>query len=380
MRVSLSKTLTTLFYLLGCVALVWASGLSTLTRPFSNRTLNPPYSEPTIDKTSIQVTTRRHLAYWSNAGRLRDETTWSWTPRISFRVNGPVASGSRLGVEFLLPGGKPWVKFEAPAGAVGADQWWSVDNAGNDLKEEFGSVVTGAVDFKIVLRNELEGRNQTLFTGNVQVKKFHVGNEQPAFKNNFDFYIDQDWNLPIAYVFASEPVRDASGDAYTEFAPLCAALWFRGDPPEPDLSAHLYYKGKEISDTDSHGEINGEVLNSSFEESPFIWSRKRFSFSQALVFNQENPDNHAEAFRLDKNPGDYEIKVLRKGHLVRVLKFRVGSDGKLVDTGLAAQNALGTRRLVVPVQVLGTEDGNWDSAAWKTGAFYGNRLTNFAFE
>jgi hypothetical protein len=381
MRTGISKTLTTLFYLSCCAVLVWASGFDALDRPFTSRAMNNNRinTEPTIDKTSIQVTTRRHNAYWSTGGR-RDETTWSWTPRIAFRVNGPIAAGSQLAVEFLLPGGKSWVKFDCPTRAVGADQWWQVDNAGNDLKEEFGSIATGPVDFKISLRNELQGGNQLLFTGKVNVKKFHVGNDHPNFKNNFDFYVDQDWNLPIGYVFASEPVHEASSEDYTEFAPLCAALWFRGDPAENDLAAHLFYKGKEISNTDSQGEINREVLNSSFEESPYIWSRKRFSFSQVLVFNKENPDNHTDAFRLDKNPGDYEIKVLRLGHLVRALKFRVGSDGKLVDTGLAAQNALGTRRIVVPVQVLGTEDGSWDSAAWKTGAFYGNRLTNFVSE
>jgi hypothetical protein len=382
MRTGISKLLTSLFYLLCCAALVWASGLSALNRPFPGRAMKNSRANtvPTIDKTSIQVTTRRHTAYLGNAGRRRDETTWSWTPRISFRVNGPIASGSQLAVEFLQPGGTPWVTFDSPTRAIGADEWWQVDSSGNDLSEEFGSLVTGPVDFKILLRYELEGSRRVLFTGKANVKKFHVGNDLPAFKNNFDFYVDQDWNLPIGYVFATEPIHEGSSDSYTEFAPLCTSLWFRGDPPGKDLSAHLFYKGKEISNTGSQGEMNREILNSSFEESPHIWSRQCFSFSQVLVFNKEDPDHHAEAFRLDKNPGDYEIKVMRRGHLVRVLKFRVGSDGKLVDTGVAAQNVLGTRRLVVPVKVLGAEDGTWDSTAWKTGAFYGNRLANFASE
>ncbi|HEX8746166.1 MAG TPA: hypothetical protein VF717_03145, partial [Pyrinomonadaceae bacterium] len=38
-------------------------------------------AEPTIDRTSIQITTQEHRGYYAN-GKL-DETTWSWTPRIS---------------------------------------------------------------------------------------------------------------------------------------------------------------------------------------------------------------------------------------------------------------------------------------------------------
>ena len=34
-------------------------------------------------------------------------------------------------------------------------------------------------------------------------------------------------------------------------------------------------------------------------------------------------------------------------------------------------------RVVVPVAVLGEQDGRWDRAAWKTDAFYGNPLNGF---
>ena len=48
--------------------------------------------EATIDKTSVVVTTQRHTVYFSNGKGAGDFTTWSWTPRIEFRVNGPIAS------------------------------------------------------------------------------------------------------------------------------------------------------------------------------------------------------------------------------------------------------------------------------------------------
>jgi len=80
---------------------------------------------------------------------------------------------------------------------------------------------------------------------------------------------------------------------------------------------------------------------------------------------------------MSENAGDYEIKILYKGHLVRSIKFGVDADGKITDNGIATNNKLGNNRVLVPVQVLGDADGQWDRAAWKTDAFYGNPLTGF---
>src|SRR5919107_6379068 len=57
--------------------------------------------------------------------------------------------------------------------------------------------------------------------------------------------------------------------------------------------------------------------------------------------------------------------------------FWVRGEAYKLDTSLAASNKLGTDRLIVPVQIIGDQDGTWDKAAWKTDAFYGNPLTGF---
>ena len=62
---------------------------------------------------------------------------------------------------------------------------------------------------------------------------------------------------------------------------------------------------------------------------------------------------------------------------MRSIKFAVDAEGKLVDNGIATSNKLGDNRIIVPVQVLGDSDGQWDKMAWKTDAFYGNPLTGF---
>ena len=81
---------------------------------------------------------------------------------------------------------------------------------------------------------------------------------------------------------------------------------------------------------------------------------------------------------LSENAGDYEIKILYKGHLVRSIKFAVDAEGKLVDNGIATSNKLGSDRVIVPVQVIGDQNGQWDRIAWKTDAFYGNPLKGFS--
>jgi hypothetical protein len=97
-----------------------------------------------------------------------------------------------------------------------------------------------------------------------------------------------------------------------------------------------------------------------------------------LVSNREKNGAHSDAFRLDKNPGEYEVKVLRKGKLVRTVKFSVGPDGKIVDPGVSQQNSLGTQRITIFASVTGDEDGRKpDLTAWKTGAFFGEPLKGF---
>ena len=58
------------------------------------------------------------------------------------------------------------------------------------------------------------------------------------------------------------------------------------------------------------------------------------------------------------------------------IKFTVAPDGKF-DNGIASINRLGSDRVIVPVQIIGDQDGAWNKTAWKTDAFYGNPLAGF---
>jgi len=63
-------------------------------------------------------------------------------------------------------------------------------------------------------------------------------------------------------------------------------------------------------------------------------------------------------------------------NLARSIKFTVSPDGRF-DNGTASANKLGSDRVIVPVQIIGDQDGQWNRSAWKTDAFYSNPLTGF---
>jgi hypothetical protein len=56
-----------------------------------------------------------------------------------------------------------------------------------------------------------------------------------------------------------------------------------------------------------------------------------------------------------------------------------GAPGGKFANDIVTANKLGSHRTIVPVQIIEDRDGQWDRAAWKTEAFYGNPLTGQAF-
>lgn len=322
---------------------------------------------PSVDKSQLHIYTRRHNYFVAKPGK-EDHNTWSWTPRVDFRVNGPVSSGTMFYVDFTLPGNKPWVSLEAQGAEVKEGAWYYWETLGNNLEADKGITATGLMDFKIRMKNELEGTESTLLTGKYNVKKIHI---PPNLPSHFDYYVDQDFNLPYGEVFG-----DSSNDQW-EAPPLNFRMWFRGQSAAEELEAHLYYQGKAISNTSTSdkGYTKSEWSVGTFDTSPMGWNKAGFVFFNVVMHNQI-PDNRPGTHNLNENPGEYEVKVLRKGKLVRTAKFTV-KDGKVVDNGLGEQ--LNADRWVVPVKVVAANDGGTlDLNAWKTGAYFGNLLNGFA--
>jgi hypothetical protein len=103
-----------------------------------------------------------------------------------------------------------------------------------------------------------------------------------------------------------------------------------------------------------------------------------FTFQKAILWDKEpgvmEPGFYYEMY---KNPGEYKIKVLQNGKLARSAKFTFGTDYKITDNGLVKQNSIGTLRVLLPAQIIGDQDGQWDRNAYKTDAFFGTPLTGF---
>lgn len=334
---------------------------------------------PTIAKDSVQLTAFTYSSYKGSYD------TFSWAPLITYRVNGPIPSGGQLYVEYTVPG-SPAIKFDCATEETQAGRWWKTTCGGRDgVPEEKGTTYTGSFNFAIKMRNELAGTDTTLFNGKAKVAKVHSNEISTGkFANHFVYYVDHDWNMPIGYVYYTQD--DLKG---WERPILHIAFWVRGDAYKFD--PHLFYQGKEVGKMFYDGTEVGkascepDVENSTtqFVDEKLApqkakWARVVCEFVNVRAWDKtgEEPGMFGALYQLDKNPGEYEFKLLWNNKLSRTIKFNVPSGGKL-DTSLATSNKLGTDRLIVPVTVLTDQDGTWDKAAWKTDAFYGNPLTGF---
>jgi hypothetical protein len=327
---------------------------------------------PIVVKPSVHIHVSQRSIYKPPSPAKQQSHTTCWVPTATFEVRGPVSAGSSVSVDFTRPDGSLWLHFDLPTDeiAAGHNGKFETPTEGSlDPVESKFTTAIGTYGFVIHLKNALEGTNQTLFAG-----KFHAGKVSeslgiPQMKNMYNFYVDHDWALPIGYVWF-----DTRDDADTP--QLRVSLWIRGHVTPNNLEGHLFYQGKEIASTSDGGSMETEVEQRtvSDEKDDPIWVLWTCEWNRV---RRTTNDRFSGTYFLDKNPGEYDVKVLRDGKLSRDVKFTVGPDGNVVDTGIAAANHLGTKRVVVPVKVLGTLDGTYNAAAWQTDAFYGNPLTGF---
>jgi hypothetical protein len=336
--------------------------------------------QPTIAKVSIQVTAFTFNVYRGNYD------VWSWAPKMEFRVNGPVASGSQLYVEYTVPGGPP-VKFDCQTEETQKGNSLKTSCGGRDgIPEEKATTYTGPFSFAIKMRNELAGTDATLFTGKAKVGKVHSNEAGPKAVNKWVYYVDHDWNLPIGYVYLTPD--DLKGVDRPDFH---IAFWVRGDAY--NFQPHLFYQSKEVGKKSFEGEEVGKPgCESDVENNTthFVadtvpqkakWARVVCSFPNVKGWDKsgEQYGLFGPPHLLSANPGEYELKVLWNNKLARSIKFTVAPGGKF-DNGIASANKLGSDRVIVPVQIIGDQDGQWDRTVWKTDAFYGNPLTGFSVQ
>jgi hypothetical protein len=320
-----------------------------------------PAAGPAVVKTRVLMKPRTIRHYKG------DTKVFSWLPMVDFRTEGSLPSGAHYYVEVMQPGGAPWVKIKCDLDQNGEGyECGSVHDP-----EDKATLATGHIPFAIKMRNELAGTDATLFTGKAKIETVPSDDYAPAAPRKLAYVADMDWNLPIGHVYIDNEDN------------LNVRFWVRGEANY--INAHVFYRGKEIGVNSYTGATSSCSSDIDYQTNVFVagtvpqgakWRRVN---CRMLVYAKpiENaPDLHA----LSRNPGEYEVKVLRNRKLARVIKFTVGGDGKLVDNGAAA--SIGVARpnfVVVPVAILDDQDGQWDRNGWKTDAFYGHPLTGFTW-
>lgn len=329
----------------------------------------PAAEAPRLNKTRLLVKLWQNHSYWPPKATAEQYHTTSWLPSVRFRVFGPVPGGSHFSVDVIRPDGSPWVRLDCPTEEIGADRWLDVETPRTPPEgEKIFTTGTGIYGFNIRLRNALTGQNDVIFSGKFKVGKVEKSRGNPARKNVVTYYVDHDWMLPLGLIWSE------ATQAYNVH--LGTTMWFKGTAGPK--AAYLFYKGKQVASTKESGVEIPVVEYSTFDNDTGDprWERIDFKWYSAN-FTAPEASTHPSIFFLDKNPGDYEIKVLCGGELCRATKFSIGADGKFVDNGLVAANKINTPSILVPVKVLGTLDGQWQAMAWKTDAFYGNPLQGF---
>ena len=327
---------------------------------------------PTLLKRTVTLSTKRFLRYWPNPSAPQPKyNTWSWTPQISFQILGPVPGGSQWMFEASTPDGKPWVSYKLRTDEVGNDELVTIKGPDLEESELEKKAITqaGLFPFKITLKNALAGTNTALFEGKFKVATYAPDQAIPEYRGKQEFYVLQDWRLPIGFIWY-DPTVD-------ENVPVISVqMWFRGTRSGSKMEGVLFYKGQQVGSVNASN--TGEIFTG-VGDPQGRWGLWTFQFLKVRGYNHEpsTATSYPETFLLNKNPGDYEIKVLREQKLARSATFVVGPDGWIVDNGIAKQNNLGGIRMVLPIKIIGDQDLKYDPMSWKTDMLYGAGLSGF---
>lgn len=338
-------------------------------KPSGPSALPDPWPAPTeafVVPSSIRVTA-------SNQGCFRptpesDCKGTAWFPTMTFNVVGPLKKSAKLNIHWSV-GGKPWFKEGISPVELEANVGEKIETA-RDPKDEWAKQHVGAFEFKITADDALAGTSNVLYQGKFKANKLHTGNSDPSYKNQFEWYVDYDWTLPVAYLEWN--VSDM------QWPSLEAAFWFKVPfEKSEEYTAHLFYNGKELESVEGSEGWSKEVVTD-FKKIRHGWSLVRFYFGKSMAHYRPVGDMVSrEGFVMGDNPGKYEIKILRKGELARVASFTILPNGKM-DDGLTKTNNLRGSWIMIPSKIVGTMDGKFDANAWKTDLLWGNVPKGFA--
>ena len=324
---------------------------------------------PLMLKTSLDVRCDTENRYW----KMPTESNYtSWIPQVKFKVRYTGATKLRLMAEYFTPDGKPWFT-ETLSTNQSSSAEKTVDINSDRVAGRFegkSTIATGLFGVKITDSRD----GSVLFQGKFKVGKFKTGPNIPMFKNQNDFFVDQDWNLPIGYVWLNWG-KDKNAP------PPTVSMWIKGENRIDDMEARLFYNGEQILTTDEMGSASpsqSRYPNSLENKETHRWELYNFEWYKfKYAATQTGRNMFRQARFMNESDGTYTVKVFHKGVQIREASFTV-SGGNLADNGVATGNGFNDAKVLIPVKIMGDKD-KWNSATWKTDAFYANPLTGFTW-
>ncbi len=328
-----------------------------------------PGEDAVFMKATLDIRCDTIDSYWKMGANKSNYT--SWVPQVKFKVFYKGTEKLRFKAEYFLPNGAVWYSEPLDSGMSNANEGTVEIQSprGTNKHENTSTDAVGLFGIKI---SDKDG--DVVFEGKYKVAKYKPDAlpKIPMWKNVYTYFVEQDWNLPIGYVWL-----DYSRD---QWSPMPAVtMWLKGEYRLGNLEARLFYNGTQIATTDDMGEIsnkqsrfpnrNDDKAASQWTEYVMVW----YKFHAFL--HPRGGMKYPQAKFMRDMPGDYTVKLFYQGTQIRELSFKAGSDGNFVDNGIASSNKLGDMKIVVPVKVTSTE--KWNQLSWKTEAFYGNPLVGF---
>ncbi len=330
-----------------------------------------PGNSPQLIWDSVRVQASTHSSYWKTP----TAKTSSWVPFISFNTFYAKDVDFPHTVEYFNPDGSLWFSEKLTQGWLdGASMadFKSDSTNTNKLRDEISTNGVGTYGFKI--KDGTTGA--TVFEG-----KYKVGKFLPPSKKGNDvmFFVDHDWRLQFgsAYFHYSNFLRDDNSGGFE----LYVDMWFKQNLSSSGhgLEAQIFYQGKQVGTTAKGGAVmtgsEHAVDSSNFVPELHHWRQWVFRWDTVRVDNAGgyNPDNYPGSIYIDENPGEYTVKVLKNGTLVREAKFEVGADGRLINPKLVGSGYLDYHRVILPITVTPNAE-KWSPANAKSEAFYGNPI------
>ncbi|MBK7392617.1 MAG: hypothetical protein IPI64_04845 [Chloracidobacterium sp.] len=323
---------------------------------------------PVLLKTTLDIRCDTENRYW----KMPTESNYtSWIPQLKFKVRYAGATKLRLMAEYFTPDGKSWFTETLGTNMSNATEKTVDINSerGSGRFENKSTIATGLFGVKIT---DSRDRN-VLFQGKFKVGKFKYGPNIPMFKNQNDFFVDQDWNLPIGYVWLNWKDRNAP-------APT-VSMWIKGEMRLDDLEARLFYNGEQIATTDDMGaaeSVQQRYPNSLENKETHRWELFNFEwYKYKYAANTQGRNMFRQARFMNDSDGSYTVKVFHKGVQIREASFSVAG-GMIADNSIASSNNFTDGKTIIPVKIMGDKD-KWSSATWKSDAYYANPLAGFTW-